>query len=212
MNNKQTPDLNTPKIKKTKKVSIHKQPEIEAKTVELLVLGEWFNIHTMAYHPTTKKFIELEAVRLKEWAQLDTSLLLQDFYNNRGYNPKTFFEWCNKFPEMEAAHEYAMSCLGSRREIGAMTRKFAEATVHRTLGAYNPLWKSETVALSKLKEENSAQNEQKVVIIERFPMLSEQSRTPEEVASAIRKSTEDSRLVGSSEYNMKSRNQGDNNA
>src|SRR5260221_880945 len=169
MNNKQNLDLNTTKSKKTKKVSPHKQPEIEQITVELLVLGEWFNIHTMAYHPTTKKFVELEAIRLKEWAQLETSLLLQDFYNNRGYNQKTFFEWCNKFPEMEAAHEFAMSCLGSRREIGAMTRKFAEATVHRTLGAYNPLWASETYKLSKMKEEVAAQNEQREVIIERFP-------------------------------------------
>ncbi len=207
MNNKQNLDLNTTKSKKTKKVSPHKQPEIEQITVELLVLGEWFNIHTMAYHPTTKKFVELEAIRLKEWAQLETSLLLQDFYNNRGYNQKTFFEWCNKFPEMEAAHEFAMSCLGSRREIGAMTRKFAEATVHRTLGAYNPLWASETYKLSKMKEEVAAQNEQRVVIIERFPVLEERNKTPEEVASAIRKSTEDSRLVGGCEYNIKSRNQ-----
>ncbi len=45
MNNKQNLDLNTTKSKKTKKVSPHKQPENEPMTVELLVLGEWFNIH-----------------------------------------------------------------------------------------------------------------------------------------------------------------------
>jgi hypothetical protein len=199
------------KTKKVSRVSSAKKPDVstEAIKTELLVLGEWFNIHTMAYHPTTKKFVENEAVRLCEWAQLETSLLLQDFYNGRGYNQKTFFEWVNKFPELQAAHEFAMSCLGSRREIGAMTRKFEASTVHRTLGAYNHLWASETYKLSKMKEEIAAASENKIVVIERFPYLQADTikETPEEVAGRIRKATGESRFVGSYDYNAKSRSE-----
>lgn len=209
MNNTQTHDTNTVKIKTRKKrtnqvATLNNDKITETK---LIFLGEYLNIHTFQKHIITQSFIESEAKKLRDWANLDDSLLIQDFADKQGYRRQLFYEWVEKYPVFSIAHEYALSRLGSRREIGAMTRRFAEATTHRTLSHYQDVWRNETIALSKLKDDNAAQNEQRVVIIERFPSIEERKKTPEEVASAIKKSTEDSRLVGGCEYNIKRRNE-----
>jgi hypothetical protein len=157
-------------------------------------IEEYYNVHTRQYHPATVKFVELQCVKLKEWADQEDSLNIHDFIDSQGYNPATFYKWCDKFPQLHETHQYAIRRLGSRREMGALTRKFDASTVHRTLGYYHYIWRQETIALAKLKEESAAQNETKVVIIERFPELP--TKTPEEVAAAVRKATADAREYG----------------
>ncbi len=80
-----------------------------------------------------------------------------------------------------------------------MMRKFAEATIHRTLGYYHDIWRKETAYLAKLKEEAAPQNETKIVVIERFPELPVSQLTPEEVAGAVHKATRDKREYGPQE-------------
>lgn len=209
MSVKKTSDTNTVKIKTPKKRTNQKATLNNDKITEtkLIFLGEYLNIHTFQKHIITQSFIESEAKKLRDWANLDDSLLIQDFADKQGYRRTLFYEWVEKYPAFAIAHEYALSRIGSRREIGAMTRRFAEATTHRTLSHYQDVWKSETIALSKLKEEQAVQNEQRVVIIERFPSLDQSNKTPEQVASAVRKSTEDGRSAAVCEYNIKRRNE-----
>lgn len=156
---------------------------------EFVYYGEYYSVHSRQYHATTRRFIEIESQRLVDWANQDDSLIIQDFYNKGGYSTGQFYDWCEKFPEFKQAHEYAMSMLGSRRELGAMTRKYDAGTIHRTLGAYSKIWRDQTRELAKLKEDNAG--ETKVIIIENLEATS--SRTPEEVARAIRKATSDCR-------------------
>ena len=188
--------------KRIKKLNNKQKATLDSpdKPLKQIFLGEYFNIKTFKKHIVTASFIESEARKLMEWSDQDDSLLMQQFVNRQGYRSVIFYEWVEKYEVFKIAHEYALSKIGERREIGAMTRKFAESTVHRTLGHYSPIWAAETYKLSKMKEEIANAGEQKVVIIERYPELP--SRTPEEVAGAIRRSTEDNRLVGSNEYDM----------
>ena len=88
-----------------------------------------------------------------------------------------------------------------------MSRRFAESTIHRTLGYYSQIWASETYKLSKMKEEIAAASENKIVVIERFPSIEDNvpKETPEEVAAKIHRATGESRFVGSYDYNTKSR-------
>lgn len=179
------------KSKKENRNPISNNEEIHV--VKQLVFDEYYNVHTRQYHPATYRFVQDQCVKLKEWADLETSLNLYDFTDSQGYNPDTFYDWCKKFPELSEMHQYAIRRMGSRREMGAMTRKYAEATVHRTLGYYHYIWRQETAALAKLKED-AALSERTVVVIEKFPEVS--SRTPEEVAMDIRKATGDKREYG----------------
>lgn len=191
--------------KKKKKVTTQKASLDSGKDtpVKLIFLGEYFNINTFKKHIVTESFIEEQARKLIEWSKDDDALLMQEFSNTQGYRRNLFYEWVEKYEVFREAHEFALSQLGARREKGAMTRKYAEATVHRTLGHYNPIWGAETYKLSKMKEEVAQAAEQKVVIIERYPVI--EGKTPEEIATAIRRTTEDNRLVGACEYDVKSR-------
>lgn len=189
-----TPHHKQKEKKENKKATSNKITVIE-ETIDAqpVLIDEYYNVHTRQYHPATVKFVESQCIKLKEWADQEDSLNLYDFIDNQGYNPATFYKWCDKFPQLHETHQYAIRRLGSRREMGALTRKFDASTVHRTLGYYHYIWRQETAALAKLKEESS-QNETKVVVIERYPEVP--SKTPEEVAAAVRKATADQREYG----------------
>ncbi len=177
----------------------------EENSVKQLFLGEYFNIHTFKKHPITSNFILQEAMRLKQWAEVEDSLRVCDFYDQRGYSPEIFYQWVDKYPEMNIANNYALRRIGSRREGGALNRKFAETTVHKTLGRYDHVWREEMALANAARLAVAEKSESKVLIIERFPSSSGEYRdvevissskfSPEEVASNIRRNTATDRQV-----------------
>lgn len=172
--------------------------------VKLIFLGEYFNIHTFQMHPITTNFILREATYLKQWADHEDSLRITDFIDKQGYEPAVFYRWLDEHPELNAANQYALRRIGARRENGAMSRKFDGATVHRTLGYYDHVWKEETRLMNEARQAVAEKGESKVVVIERFPsqsgrqdveVVSVSSLTPEEVAGQIHRQTGDQRIV-----------------
>jgi hypothetical protein len=191
-------------IKKTKKVSIEKEAVLTP--IKQIFLGDYLNVHTFQKHIITQSFIESEAKKLRDWADQEDSLLIQDFTDFQGYRMKLFYQWIKEHPVMEIAHEYAISRIGSRREKGAMTRKYAEASTHRTLGYYQEIWRDQTKELARMRDEVSAANETKVVVIDRFVLPEDAQlrlKTPEEVAREINDSTRDNRVVGPNQYKLR---------
>src|SRR5438270_779588 len=154
------PNHSTNDNKKSKKINDAIQGE---KPVKQLVFGEYFNIHTFLKHPVTLSFIERQAQDLRAWAMSDDALLLYDFTDQVGYSPNQFYEWCDKYPVLREAHDFALRRIGARRERGALTRQFAESTIHRTLGHYHKIWKDETLEMYRMKD-NIAQAENKIII------------------------------------------------
>lgn len=173
--------------------------------VKQIFLGEYFNIHTFQKHPITETFFTREAKALKEWAELETSLRISDFYDARGYDPKFYYYWVEKHPEIQTAHEYAMRRIGSRREVGAMSRRFAENTVHKTLGHYDPIWREEMRLMNEARLAIAEKQEARIVVMERYQLpdggyqdvevISTSKLTPQEVASNIRRNTATDRQV-----------------
>lgn len=160
--------------------------------VKQIVHGEYFNLHTMQVHFETNAFIEQETQKLKKWAMLDTSLRLTDFIDEQGYAPDVFRGWCAKYPLLELARAFALRRIGARRENGAMNRKFAESTIHRTLGHYDPVWREETALLQAMKNEKNNEPISYTVVIPSIEDLTQSStsnKAPEEIASKIHKST-----------------------
>ncbi|MBP6869281.1 hypothetical protein KBC04_00135 [Candidatus Babeliales bacterium] len=195
---KKTINNNISLATKSKKTPGLKKESIEVKQ---LVHGEYFNLQTMQVHFETNSFIEQETIKLKEWAMLDTSLRLTDFIDERGYSPDIFRGWCAKYPLLELARAFALRRIGARRENGAMSRKFAESTIHRTLGHYDSVWREETAFLQKMKEEKNNGLVSYTVVIPPFESLSTSStssKTPEEVAGKIHQATVSN--IGSHHY------------
>lgn len=173
--------------------------ETSQSQVKLIFLGEYFNIHTFKMEIVTQSFILRQAIKLKEWADQEDSLRICDFFTAQGYRRRDFYDFITKCQEMEYAHEYALTRIGSRREHGAVTRKFSDATIHRTLGHYDPVWREETKLLNEARLAVAEKHESKVVVIERFPCLSGgytdievvsmSDKTPEEVAANVHRQT-----------------------
>ncbi len=203
--------INLTAIRNKKAINPSKTENDEIKPVEQLFIGQYLSLKTFQYHPLTVKFVEHECVRLVEWAQLEDSLVLLDFIDIGGYSEDTFYDWCKKFSNFEEAHLYAKRKIGSRREIGALTRKFDGNFVARMMGHYSRAWREEMVFTAKLREDTSKQNDIKIVIEEMpwqpGPMapcmldaVIEPKLSPEEVAGKIHKLTTESRCEGAGQY------------
>jgi hypothetical protein len=179
-------------------------------SVKQLFMGDYFNIHTFQRHPITPSFFGYQAKLLKEWADQDDSLRISDFYDKQGYGPEFFYYWVDKDHDLKAANSYALRRIGSRREGGAMTRKFSENTVHKTLGHYDPIWREEMRLINEARLAIAEKSESKIVVIERFPSASNEYQdvevvstsklSPQEVASNIRRNIATDREV---KVNMK---------
>ncbi len=173
--------------------------------VKQLFMGDYFNIHTFQRHPITPTFFSYQAKLLKEWADQDDSLRISDFYDKQGYGPEFYYYWVDKDHDFKAANSYALRRIGSRREGGAMTRKFSENTIHKTLGYYDPIWREEMRLMNEMRLAVAEKAESKVVVIERFPspsgeyhdveVVSTSKLSPQEVASNIRRNTATDRQV-----------------
>ena len=202
-----------PKLKEkevNKKVSNESSSEVKQ-----LFIGEFYNLHTRQMSPMTERFIEREAQKIMDWAMLEDSLRICDYTDSQGYAPQVYYTWIKKFPAMQLAHEFALRRIGSRREHGALTRKFSEKVVSWTLGYYDQVFKEEMMAIARMKEEFNKNPDIKVVI-EHIPSQDsveqlytvepdqedddEDKPTPAEVAMKVRRGTKLSMKAGAGDH------------
>lgn len=107
-------------------------------------LGEYQDCFTFKTKPITQAFIERFARELTEWAYNDNeALIISQFYLGKGISPQTYYRWINQHNTLKEAHETAMLCIGNRREIGALKRKFSEAMVTQRQHAYDAEWNTD---------------------------------------------------------------------
>lgn len=191
-----------PKLKEkevNKKVSPKKTPDVKP-----IFIGEYYNLYTRQMSPMTERFVEREAQKIMEWAMLEDSLRICDYTDAQGYAPQVYYTWIKKFPAMQLAHEFALRRIGSRREHGALTRKFNEKVVSWTLGHYDQIFKEEMMAIARMKEDLNKSADVKV-LVEHIPAQDsveqlynvepeeededEDKPTPAEVAMKVRRST-----------------------
>ena len=104
----------------------------------------------------TESFIYRISIEIIEWAGKDDSLLLSEFYNQRGYTDDKLERWSAKYPMFAAALEHAKDILGTRRE----RKKIIEQNCDFTLGEYNKSWKRRDNELHKRKLEIASKKDQ----------------------------------------------------
>ena len=124
-------------ISKSKKPTKKFQP---TNTKKYVFLEEYKDLFTFKMKPVSEAFIEKLAEEYMAWAKKEDSLILSDFCDERHIEPRSFYNWCQKFDSMKEAHDYAKRRIASRRELGALNRKFSETMVIRRQHAYDPEW------------------------------------------------------------------------
>ena len=107
-------------------------------------LGEYQDCFTFKTKPITQAFIEQFAADLVQWAYSNNeALIISQFYLSKGISPQTYYRWINQHELIKQAHETAMLCIGNRREIGALQRKFSEGMVTQRQHAYDAEWNAD---------------------------------------------------------------------
>lgn len=126
----------------------------------------------------TTKLVKAELLRERyiTWADKKDSYRISDFLDEEGIESKEFERLKKKYPFLKEANEYAVRRLASRREIGAMTGKFKEATIFRSLSRYCPIDKEEwqervsfTARCAAEAKKITEDKEEKIIVIERMP-------------------------------------------
>lgn len=104
------------------------------------------DLFTLKFKPVKKEFIERLALDLIAWVdaeKLERRLKVSEFFRIKKIPRKTYYRWAEKYEDLKEAHEYAMLTLGDKREIGAIVRDYAEASVFRRMHAYDPDWEAD---------------------------------------------------------------------
>lgn len=142
----------------TKKKSMTKAP---AKKYEFV--SDYFCTKTFRNHPMCQGGLERLAKRLRDWASKKDALIMNDFYDQEGVPPQTFYDWRHKSTVLQEAYAFALRRIGSNRERGALLRKLDATMVKHVQHKYDPLWKEADKYHSSLKKEHKNEHEKVIV-------------------------------------------------
>lgn len=125
------------------------------------------DLWSMESRGASQEFVDRLGQDLLAWAKEKDSLLLNDFFTERFISAPNYKRWADRDPMFKARLEMAKLMIGSRREKGALQRKFDASVVLRSACLYDPDWKILEEWRAKLaKTEQEA--EQLKVLIETF--------------------------------------------
>ena len=104
-------------------------------------LEDYLDCFTFKLKPVTEQFIERLAKELFDWAKNDKNALrVSDFCWNKGIPEKTYYKWIKEHEVLQLAHEAAIHFIGSRRENGAINKKYSETIILKSQYKYDSMW------------------------------------------------------------------------
>lgn len=125
------------------------------------------DILSMETRGASQEFIDRLGHDLLLWAQLKTSLVLRDFFDERYISLGTYTRWKNKDSMFAERVELAKGIIGSRREKGALEKRFDASMVIKSMANYDVDWKAIEEWRAKLSKAE-LEVEQLKVLIETF--------------------------------------------
>ncbi len=134
------------KIKKS-----NTQKEYDAKNLTPYEIYK--NMQSWRQTPISGAFIEKFCQDMIDWSFREKSFCLTQFLRWWGVNEKYFYEWLHKYPEIQDAYWFAMSSMGDKREIGALTRQYDSGTAEKPMSAYSSTWAAVEERRAKLRRE-----------------------------------------------------------
>ena len=119
--------------------------------------GDYHMLFSFRQLPVADAFIEDLAYQLAKWAHEDKdAIILEDFLSARRISWNAFANWEKRMPMLREAHEFALMCIGCRRERGALYKKMSENVVLKSMPAYSQRWKELHEWYSHLTEERES--------------------------------------------------------
>lgn len=119
---------------------------------------EFLNMHTLKMQPVSEAWLEKLAKKLANWAINDKSALtLKRFYIQQGICSRTVARWRKRSDIFNRSHEFAKEAIGDRREIGALTKKYSESVILKSMHHYDEEWRAIDRWHSDLKKNEQEQ-------------------------------------------------------
>ncbi len=150
------------KIQKVKKSNHNKVPLEKSKIIEV-----YRDMLFMKEKPISLGFLERLAQDMVEWSKKETSLRITDFFLECDVPNAMIYRWMDKYDFLKYAHEITMMRIASRREIGAITRKFDAGAIEKYQPMYDPEYKKIVEWRSSLNEKNK--DSQGTLIVQMMP-------------------------------------------
>lgn len=158
------------KQKNTKSKSYHSIPLNPESKSGVRVLEMYRKAGDWDMHPLTGNGLRDRALRLQIWARDDNSALkLQQFAQKEGISWTTFKHWTERYPEFREAAEYALMCIGNRRETQSRTLPIIKEFLMLTQYKYDPDYREHHKYHAALKEEQLSLKVPDVIVMEKFP-------------------------------------------
>jgi len=154
---KSSPKKRTSRTKKPSKINPTKNDS--TKTTTKGQFDYFFEPSTLRQKPISLFDIERLAVKLIHWSQDEEqeALKITQFYNLVGIHASDFHRWLKRSDKLKIAYRNALDTIGTRREIGAIKRKYEVTMIKSAMPIYDPEWKE----LLKLQAELKKQNDNK---------------------------------------------------
>ncbi len=136
-------------MKKTKKSTTKR--EIDTTTpspyATLKNMGSWRET------PVSDQFLDKFCEDLIAWSYQENAFCITQFLRYYGVREDLFYDWVHRHNKVKDAHWIAMTNLGDKREIGALTKKFDAGIVEKVMSVYSSIWATAEERRSKIKRE-----------------------------------------------------------
>lgn len=122
------------------------------------------DLWSMESRGASQEFLDRLGQDLLAWAKNSDSLLLNDFFTERWISIHTYRRWAERDKMFSDRLEMAKLMIGSRREKGALQRKFDASVMMRSAPLYDPEWKLLEEWRAKLAKSEQEVEQLKVLI------------------------------------------------
>jgi len=134
---------------KTNKTSISKTID----TTKLSPYASLKNMQSWRLTPVSDAFLEKFCEDLASWSYQKDAFCLTQFLRYYGISERVFYDWVRDHEQVKNAHWIAMTNLGDRREIGAITKQFDAGIVEKSLHMYSSTFAAAKNYDAKLKRD-----------------------------------------------------------
>lgn len=163
-------------------------------------IEDYLDCFSFKIKPVTEAFLERIGQELITWAETEKKeYKISPFFEKKRIGWNTYTNWAKKYPKFRAAYDLAKSILGTRREYGAIERKFDASTIIQMMPTYDPEWRQMVKERNEMKAQANEKNSggTQFVVMEKFSLpdsgapqvgiKQEQvsTKSPEEVAGEV---------------------------
>jgi len=146
-------------LKKNKATYIIK-PNPDSTKKEFVLSDDYYCVNDFKRKPVSVAFLDAYAKRYKAWADNtknvdsdgDEPLRLSQWLSHEGVYSADHQRWCKRHEPVRIAHEYVMSRLATRREIGALKRRYDASSVARNQWKYDRAERDEQLRIEDREE------------------------------------------------------------